>query len=75
MEKTLKEYLGWKCDWFEIPDENVFIMLWLPIYMPIKYRLAKCSQTIGRRIKGFWSGFMSAHRGLNWDRKSRYGEK
>lgn len=24
---------------------------------------------------GFWAGFMSEARGLNWDRKSRYGKK
>lgn len=75
MKKTLKEFLGWKCGWFEVPDEYVMIMLWLPVYMPIKDRLAKCSQIVGRITKGFWAGFMSESRGLCWDRKSRYGEK
>jgi hypothetical protein len=71
----LKEYLGWKCGWVLIPNEYEMIMVWLPLYMPIKERIAKRAQTIGRIIKGFWSGFLPESRGLHWDRKSRYGQK
>lgn len=51
------------------------IMVWLPIYMPIKKRLVRHSQIVGRIIKGIWAGLMSESRGLSWDRKSRYRDK
>jgi hypothetical protein len=75
MEKTLREFLGWKCEWVLIPDEYRMILLWLPIYFPIRERLSICPKIIKRTLNGFWSGFMSESRGLSWDRKSRYGEK
>lgn len=72
---SLREFLGWKCGWVLIPNKHEMIMVWLPMYMPIKERLTRSSQAVGRIINGFWSGFISQSRGLSWDRKSRYGEK
>jgi len=75
MANTLREFLGWKFRWCLVPNEYIMVMMWLPIYMPIKQRLARKSQVTGRITKGFWAGFMDGSRGLSWSRKSRYGEK
>ena len=53
----------------------MMVMMWIPIYMPVKQRITRVSQVIGRITKGFWAGFMDESRGLSWSRKSRYGEK
>jgi len=75
MTNTLREFLGWKFRWCLVPSRHKMVMMWLPIYMPVKQRLTRVSQVIGRITKGFWAGFMDESRGLRWSRKSRYGEK
>ena len=45
------------------------------LYWPALEFCGEPPQVSAVRAGGIWSGFMSEARGLNWDRKSRYGEK
>ena len=75
MSDELKRHLGWRFSWYQVPNNYVMIWIYGPLYMPILEVIARASQIIGMTALGYWSGFMSESRGLNWDRKSRYGVK
>jgi len=73
--KTLREFLGWKCAWIEVPNKYEMILVWLPVWNPIVNHIVRNAQVLGRVIKGYWSGFMSECRGLRWNRKLRFLRK